>query len=126
MDTSIILASLRAQRDRINQAVTALEALDGTAISSQSAETTAKSSAPAPQPTAKKRVINPEGRKRMAEAQQKRWAAKKKSVKPQASTKQVTPKQTATKSAKGGITPAGRKRISEAAKARWAEKKAAT
>lgn len=120
MDTSTILAGLRAQRDRINQAITALEALDGDAGPTPTAKKTARSSASV---TTKKRVISPEGRKRMAEAQRKRWAAKKKSVKLQ-NTKQAAPRQAAPKNAKGRISAAGRKRISEAAKARWAEKKA--
>jgi aspartate carbamoyltransferase catalytic subunit len=83
MDTSKILADLRAQRERVNQAIAALEALDGAAVSRQKATTSTKASAPVatPKPVAKKRVISPEGRKRMAEAQQKRWAKKTKAAK---------------------------------------------
>lgn len=72
----------------------------------------------------------------MAEAQQKRWAKKKRAVK--AATKKAvaavapttetpakkSPKPIAVKSAKGGLTTAGRKRLSEATKARWAAKSA--
>jgi hypothetical protein len=88
MDTAQILNELRAQRDRIDSAITALEALNGAAISP--VKTNANAAKPAavksaktasvPAPAAKKRVISPEGRQRMAEAQQKRWASKKKAA----------------------------------------------
>lgn len=82
MDTVHILTDLRAQRDRIDQAIAAMEALNGT-----SAAKVVKAGAPAPgtkptaKPTAKKRVFSPESRQRMAEAQQKRWAKKRRAVK---------------------------------------------
>lgn len=88
MDTAQFLADLRAQRDRIDNAINALESLNGTAVSSAKATTkamarTVKSAktASAASPTASKRVISPEARLRMAEAQQKRWAKKKRAVK---------------------------------------------
>jgi hypothetical protein len=70
----------------------------------------------------------------MAEAQQKRWAKKKRAVKAAAkkaaavaplaqAAAKVGTKKAASKSAKGGITAAGRKKMSEAAKARWAAKR---
>jgi|GEM_PF-1179317 type IV secretory pathway VirB10-like protein len=94
MNTAQILADLRAQRDRINNAITALEALGGT---SAPTKTATKAPAPAPAKSAKKappivtkRVISPEARQRMAEAQQKRWAKKKRAVKA-AAKKAATP-----------------------------------
>ena len=148
MDTRTILADLKAELNRINQAIAALESLDGTA--------TATSAAKAAPPQAKKRGLTPAGRRRlsammkarwparrkaaakpaakktsgrrtvsaasrkkMAEAQRKRWAAQKSGA------KQAAPKQTAAKRkvAKGGISAAGRKRLSEMMKKRWAERR---
>ena len=60
----------------------------------------------------KKRNLSPEGRKRIAEAVKKRWAAQK-----------AAPKKTAKK--KRILSPEGRKRIAEAVKKRWAAQKAA-
>jgi hypothetical protein len=85
MDTAQILTDLRAERDRINNAIAALESLDATAVtpSKTAAKPAAvKSAKPAPVvPAATKRVVSPEARRRMAEAQQKRWAKKKQAVK---------------------------------------------
>jgi hypothetical protein len=91
MDTKTILAGLRAERDHINQAIAALEALTGTsAISapvksgrkaSKAGQKTAKVATPIVVQSSGKRVISPEARQRMALAQQKRWAKKKKAVK---------------------------------------------
>jgi hypothetical protein len=124
MDTSNILTELYAERERINQAITALEALDGTALPQHKAVQII-APVPAAKPTFKKRVISAESRKKMAEAQRKRWSEKKTAGKPSASVKRNATTRVALKSAKNGITAAGRKRISEAAKKRWAEKKAA-
>jgi hypothetical protein len=78
----------------------------------------------------KKRNLSPEGRKRIAEAVKKRWAAQK--------AKKAAPKKAvaATKKAavavaakparkKRNLSPEGRKRIAEAAKKRWEAKRAA-
>jgi hypothetical protein len=61
-------------------------------------------------PAKKKRKLSPEGRKRIAEAVKKRWAAQK-----------SAPKKAAKKR---NLSPEGRKRIAEAARKRWAAKKA--
>lgn len=82
MDVLRILAELHAERERIDQAIAVLEALNGTIVSRQSARKTNKKTSPMTRSTTKKkRVISPEGRLRMAEAQQKRWAKKKKATK---------------------------------------------
>lgn len=88
MDTTKVIADLRAQRERLNQAIAALEALDGITVSHPTTKMAKKAAAPAPgaKQTAKKRVISPEGRKHMAEAQQKRWAKKEKATKVAAKT----------------------------------------
>ena len=90
MNTAQILTDLRAQRDRINHAIVALEALGVSASSPQTAKTVtktvahvgngAKTASVAPS-SGRKRVVSPEARQRMAEAQQKRWAKKKRTAK---------------------------------------------
>jgi len=82
MDTTKILTDLRTQRDHIIAAITALEALNPTAVS----HPTAKAATPALKTArtatvAGKRVISAQARQRMALAQQKRWAKKKRAVK---------------------------------------------
>lgn len=73
----------------------------------------------------KKRNLSPEGRKRIAEAVKKRWAAQK-----SAATKKtgaVKKKAAAAKPVrkKRNLSPEGRKRIAEAVKRRWEAQKAA-
>jgi hypothetical protein len=77
-----ILQDLRAQRDGITQAIAELESLNGTTASPSPARKTAKTAAPgAPPPSFMKRLISPEARERIAEAQWKRWAKKRKAEK---------------------------------------------
>ncbi len=104
MDTTSILADLRAERDRINQAISALETFGGSATASKSKKTG-------------RRHMSAAARRKISEAQKKRWA-KQKGNSPAA-------KQAAPKRKKGGISAAGRKRISEMMKKRWAAKKKA-
>jgi hypothetical protein len=82
MDILGFLTELYSERNRINQAIAALESLNGTAA--VSAKTAAKPAAVKTSKTpaaATKRVVSPEARQRMAEGQQKRWAKKKRAVK---------------------------------------------
>ncbi|SRR6266567_2807656 len=131
MDTAQILFELRAERDRINAAIAALEALGGSGFSpAKTAKPTAASVTPTQSSTTGRRTMSPAARRKIAAAQRARWAAQKKPTKPTASIKQVATKKAAAKTAtkkssKGGMTAAGRKRLSEALKARWAAKKAA-
>jgi hypothetical protein len=142
MDTAQILNDLRAQRDRTINAIAALEALNGAAISPAKTATKAashvgingdKTASVAPAST--KRVISPEGRQRMAEAQKKRYAKAKRAVK--AAAKKVAVAPVATKSAKTAavtshvakkvgkpMSEATKKKLAVAAKARWAAKSA--
>jgi hypothetical protein len=90
MDTLRILAELHGERERIDQAIEALESLNGSTSKPKTFKTATKTTkpvvvkrektAPVASPATKKRVISPEGRQRMAEAQQKRWAKRKKAV----------------------------------------------
>lgn len=115
MDTAKILSELRSERQRIDRAITVLEALD-------SAVGTTRQTTSELAPKTRGRRMSPAARKRMSDAQRKRWADKRKTGTPP-----VIVKNAATKKAPatGGLTPAGRKRLSELAKARWAAKKRA-
>jgi hypothetical protein len=128
MDTSKILTDLRAERDRIIQAIAALESLDS-AGSIPARRGRPPITASVAQPTPKRggrRRMSAAGRARIAAAAKAMWARRKKqAAKPQTSAKQTAPKQVATKHAEGGLTAAGRKRISEMMKARWAARKKA-
>jgi hypothetical protein len=136
MDILGFLTELYSERDRLNNAIAALEALNGITLSP--AKSTAKAAAPTPgtQPTAKKRVISAEGRKRIADAQKARWAKKKRAAKYAAKKAAtvipaaVTPAKAAPVAAapvKGAwkpTSPATKKKLAAAAKASWAAKKA--
>jgi hypothetical protein len=71
------------------------------------------------QPTGK-RVVSAAARKRMAEGQRKRWAAKHADIKPV-----VVEVKTAAVNKRGGMSDEGRKRIAAAQRARWAAAKKA-
>ena len=73
MDTRTILADLKAELNRLNQAIATLESLDGTAT----ATTPAAIAAPT---QAKKRGLTPAGRRRLSEKMKARWAARRKQV----------------------------------------------
>ena len=110
MDTRQILAQLLVERSRIEQAIAALESLGSTG---ERAEAIAAGSAPAPRGG---RKVSLAARKRMSEAQKKRWEGKRS---PAANAK------TAAKSRGGrrNISPEGRRRIAEAARKMWAERR---
>ena len=104
MDTQSILNDLRAERDRLNTAIAALEGSTGGRRSSNSF------------PTRRRRRMSAAARARISRAMKARWAAKKKGARPQ--------QKTASKQKRrGGITAAGRKRLSEMMKQRWAERR---
>jgi hypothetical protein len=71
LDLQKIVSELRAERDRINQAI---EALDGKA----SPATTKRGAGAAPAPGRRRGGITPEGRRRLSEAMKKRWAERRK------------------------------------------------
>lgn len=143
MDILGILAELHGQRDRITQAIEALESLNGsTASTTPPTRAAVKEAVPVASSTAKKRVLSPEGRKAIADATRKRWAKKKRAAKAAAKkAAAVTPaavKPAAVKPAKDApaafpvvkkvgkpMSPATKKKLALAAKARWAAKKTA-
>lgn len=84
MDTSQILADLRAERERLDRAIAALEALNSStqqvpvAPHARTRTTTGTSSTrtvPAKQASSAKRRLSAAARKRISEAAKKRWEA---------------------------------------------------
>jgi hypothetical protein len=114
MDTRTILADLKAELNRLNQTIAALESLDGTA------PTTTPAAIAAPKRGARRRM-SAAGRKRISEAAKARWAAKRKAVAKPAAAKPA-PKVTGVRRK---MSPAARKKIAEAQRKRWAAQKAA-
>jgi hypothetical protein len=85
MDIKMMLSDLTAERDRIDRAITALQAIEtpasrGTATRRR---TPKKSPAGSQLKTAKRRM-SPAARKRMSEMMKKRWAERKKQTRPRA------------------------------------------
>jgi len=131
MDTAQILADLRAQRSRIDNAITALEALNGTKPLGNGHDLPTPLGKPAVALDVKqasqtvRRTMSPAARKKIAAAQKARWAAKKKPASPVADAKQAAPKKAVSKVAKCVISAESRKKMAEAQKKRWAKKKTA-
>ena len=73
MDTGRIVAELKSERDRLSQAITALEGLSPRATAKRSA-------VPNPVTRRKKKRdrLTPAGRKRLSDMMKKRWAEKRK------------------------------------------------
>jgi hypothetical protein len=101
-----IIAQLEEQKAAVERALEALRDFDQTG-----SVTPAKSSSKA---SARKGGMTPEGRRRLALAMKRRWAAKRTG----AQAKKATAK-------KAGVTPAGRRKLAEAMKRRWAAKRTA-
>ena len=109
MDIKPILTDLKAELNRLNQAIAALESLDGTAT----ATTPIAKAAPK---QSKRRGLTPAGRRRLSAMMKARWAARRKqAAKP-------APKQTR---GRRTMSPAARKKIAEAQRKRWAARKKA-
>jgi hypothetical protein len=94
MDTNRILAELRAERQRIDQAITALESLNHAGASTRRAAST------------KRRHMSAAGRKAISDAAKAMWVERKKKTRP-----------------RRHMSTATRKRLSVLAKQRWAERK---
>jgi hypothetical protein len=113
MDTRTILADLKAELYRLNQAIAALESLDSTITAMPRATTPAAKAAPT---QAKKRGLTPAGRRRLSAIMKARWAARRKAAaKP--SSKQAPGRRK--------MSPASRKKIADAQRKRWAAVKKA-
>ena len=110
MDTKQILIGLRAELNRIEKAISALESLDGTGTLS----VTSPSAQPAPAKARGRRKLSPAGRKRMSEAAKKRWAERNVTT---ALISQAAPKKS---SGRRTVSAASRKKMAEAQRKRWA------
>jgi hypothetical protein len=82
MDIKRLLADLKGERQRVDQAIAALEALDGTGARTRFAG----KRAPAPTsatttPKRRRRRMSAAGRKRISEMMKARWAARRKAAK---------------------------------------------
>lgn len=82
MDTNKILAELRSERERIDKAIAAVEALTtgaGEAIVRPRATREAKATKPAPTKRAAegKRTMSAAARRKISEAAKRRWAERK-------------------------------------------------
>lgn len=119
MDTSKIIVDLKAERDRLDQAIAAIQALDNSVLKSEPPKAVATSFPYGANQPRVRRTMSLAARKKIAAAQRKRWAAQKKATpaKEAASAKKATPAR--------HMSAATRKRLSELAKKRWAERKKA-
>jgi hypothetical protein len=111
-----IIQELTVERERLDQAIAALGGGRSSAVSSVASTPSRRG----------RRHMSAEGRKRISDAQKKRWAAQRKTTKTTASafgTAQKTASRSGVSRRRGGISAAGRKRISEMMKRRWAERR---
>ena len=113
------LQELRAERkqvqlqvEKLDQAISVIESLNGTGTSRPANQPTGTVSAPT-------RVISAASRRKMALAQQARWANIRKESQPA-----VAAKVTSLAPVKHTMSPAARKKIAAFQKARWARIKA--
>jgi len=104
-----ILADLRIELNRLNQAIAALESLDGTATATTPAAKTTSEQA-------KKRGLTPAGRRRLSAMMKARWAARRNAA------AKPAPKAT---SVRHTMSAACRKKIADAQRKRWAAVKKA-
>src|SRR5664280_3633950 len=104
MDTQTIVSDLKAERNRIDKAISALERLISRSSARRGRPPKAKQVVPAP--GKKPRGMSAAGRRRISEAMKKRWAMWHGKSAPK----------------RKPMSPAARKRLSELMKKRWAEK----
>ncbi len=119
MDTRHILDQLHAERDRLNQAISALESLDGTGMQAAPARFGRRATTRAARP----RRMSAVGRARIAAAAKAMWARRKASAGKRASAKATAAKKAVP--ARRGMSVAARRKLSAMMKARWAARKKA-
>lgn len=83
MNTVNILMELRSERDRISQAISALEALE---TSPPPRRSPGRPKAQTTQPKKRRGGLTAAGRKRLSEMMKKRWAERRKNAKPKGRT----------------------------------------
>jgi hypothetical protein len=107
MDVQQILADLNRERNRLDQAIVALEGLYYQSAARRGRPPGARQATPAP--TRKTGGITAAGRRRLSEMMKKRWAERKKKAAPK----------------RKPMSAASRKRLSDMMKKRWLERKKA-
>ena len=110
MNLENILAELRSQRARIDQAISALQGSGGYSAPRRGRPTKSQT---APATRQKRRTMSAAARKRISEAMKQRWAKWKDNS---------APKKT---KARPAMSAAARKKLSALMKARWAARKKA-
>ncbi|MGZ4835956.1 MAG: hypothetical protein ACXVZZ_09980 [Terriglobales bacterium] len=108
MDIQQILAGLHRERNRLNQAIAALEGL-GSQPTGRRGRPPGRKQAKSARPR-KSGGITAAGRRRLSEMMKKRWAERKKKAAPK----------------RKPMSAASRKRLSEMMKKRWLERKGKT
>lgn len=116
MDINQIVTELTAERNRIDQAIAALQGSDGSSRPRRGRPPKAQSSEAAP----RQRTMSPAARKRISAAMKLRWAQRLGKSAPK---KAAAPAKKAF--ARKPMSPAARKKLSALAKARWAKAKKA-
>ena len=111
MDIQTIVSDLKAERNRIDQAISALEGLTSTAPRRGRPPKAATTGG-------KRRRMSPAARKRISEAMKQRWAKWKGKSAPKQD--KTTPKKT---TVRRPMSAAAKKKLSALMKARWAAKK---
>jgi len=116
MEIQTLVSQLKAERDRIDQAIAALEGLSSSAPARRGRPPKATRASAA----GKARTMSPAARKRISEAMKQRWARWR---------GKSAPKQTKAKPKKAAVrrpmSAAARKKLSTMMKARWEERKKA-
>ncbi len=118
MDIESIVAQLRQEASRIEQAIAALMALVGLGSQPARRGRPPKTSHAKPASGQKRRRMSASARARISAAMKQRWAKQKGSAAP----KKVAPAQKKA-SARKPMSPAMRKKLSAMMKARWAARK---
>jgi len=106
MDTEQIIQELEAERERLDRAIAVLQSSHIGAVKSSGRRG--------------RRHMSAEARRRISQAQKRRWAARRKTA------KGATPASTSqrpTSRKRHGISAAGRRRLSEIMRQRWAERR---
>jgi len=116
VDIQNIVAELKSERDRIDQAIGVLEGNTPT----KTRVGRPPASAGGSRRTGRGGGLTPAGRRRLSEAMKRRWAQRRRGITGPA---KVSPRSATKPKKRGGITAAGRKKLSEAMKRRWAERR---
>jgi hypothetical protein len=113
-DLGTIITDLERQRAAIERALSALREVEGSALPAPVKKRGRPKKVIDAVPPTKKRILSPEGRRRIIEATKRRWAAVR--------GEETAQQKSVAKRKRPALTPAGRKRLSELMKARWASK----